>query len=162
MSPTAGALIEPDHHSGGLVPVLGESNFSNRPQGLGAGKIIQIELTPAKTEMVLAAGARVTVQLDTNSSISIPGHPESLVMPFDRGTQQAASSVELILSSAARVVDGKLIDPVRASMANERGDSKISYSDGSTKIVTNNLGISVVINSASDVRETPQRMSEAA
>ena len=165
MSLAEGAIERQIHPRGEASSALGESNFAPRGVGPGEGKIIQIDLSPAKNEFLFAKGSHVTVRLergDGDAAISIHGHPGSMVLTYDRASREPGKSAELVLQSDANVVGGRLVDAARAVFADDRGDSLIRYRDGSEKIVTNKLGMSVLLNAGAVVSQTPQRMPEAA
>jgi len=162
MSLTHGAIDQQIHPSGEARSALGNSTFTPRNQ-VSAGKILQIDLTAAKSEQVLPAGTRVSLQLDDGiTGISLPGHSGSVVSPYNRENRSRGNIAELILLSPATIVDGKLLEQVRAKLADDRSDCAIRYHDGSQKIVNNKLGLIVAIAPGSHVSQQPQRLSEAA
>ena len=148
-----------------MTPTLGDSSFSLRnSDGPSGGKIIQVSLSTANAQIELAVGTHVTVSLGSEAGrISLDSHPDSAVFPCDRKTGRCDQAVELVLISNARVNEGLVVEPVRAVFANDRDSSLIRYENGGQAIVSNKLGMTVVIEPGSLITQTPQRlMSEAA
>lgn len=152
------------HVSSEPAPALDRSSFLDR-EPTSSGKILSATLDKsAQLELKIAAGTRVVVELATDAgAISLARHPNNKVLPYDRRRKMCHESAELILSAEATIKEGKLVDPVLAKFADERGDSLIQYNEGSPAIVNNKLGMELEIQSGSPVEVAPASiMFEAA